>query len=208
MNKKFLVGLTTALMVLSVFVSLVSAATYDIFVTPDGDWVNYKSWGYFGTYYSTEVGANPNVVSHSYEPGNGNSANSTLRFSLAPFTETIADITSVTLNYNVLSVWTDGRENIGSFSGGGSVLASDGTGWQYFDITSSWQTMTILPTSIDYSFVYTGYSGFTFGSAEGNNPAYLRVITSGEGNPVPEPTTLLLFGFGLLCFAGANRKKI
>jgi len=199
------------LMVLMVMVSTVSATTFDIFVTTGNDWVTYRSWYYGGNYSYSEYAANPNQVSHSYEPGNGNAANSFLRFDLSSFTGSLSDITSVTFNYDVLSIWTEGRDDVGAFSGGGSVLASNGTGWKSFDVTSAWTSMTVIPAAIDYSIVYTGYSGFTFGSADGQNPAFLRIVTSGGDAPIPSPTpepaTMMLFGLGLIGLAKISRSK-
>lgn len=197
--------LAVTLMFVLFSVSLVSASTYDIFVLPSDDVVSYRSWWRGGSDTGSFLAANPNLVSHSYYDGDGTVYNTSLRFYLSQFTGAIADITSVTFNYDVLTIWSEGRDDVGTFSGGGSVLASNGTGWKSFDVTSSWQALQAVPTFIDYSIAYTGYSGFNFGSADGGNPAFLRITTA--GNPVPVPSAILLLGSGILGLAGLGRRK-
>jgi hypothetical protein len=206
------------LLVFLVFlVSLVSipafATTYDIHVNPEDDVVSGRWWGYFGNGTWTNASASPNQVSHRYEPGDGESRKTSLKFYTSSFTESISDITSVTFNYNVLSAWTDGRDDIGNFSGIGNALYSNGLGMQSIDLTYEWTSKTEVPTEVSYLFNYTGYSGFTFGSANGGDPSFLRIITADSNsqldNPsnVPEPGTLLLLFSGLIGVSGISRRR-
>lgn len=187
---------------------LATAASYDIPVTAGGDQVNYRQWYYGGSDRWSDVSANPNSVFHDYSYGSGSSANSSLSFDLSGLQLPADNIVSASFNFNVLEVWTQGRNDIGSFSGGGSVLYSAGSGWKSFDITESIQTaVRANASSASYGIEYTGYSGFTFDSAEGGMPAYLRITTPGIAMPVPEPETyaMLLAGLGLM--GGIARRK-
>ncbi len=162
------------------------AATIDIAVTAAGDTVYYRNWYYGGSDVWSKVDANPNQVSHSYEPGWGNSAWTVLNFDLNAFTVPVTEIISAALNIDILDIWTSGRDDVGNLNSGGTVLASGGTGWKSFDITDSFKSILAGGgTTAGYSFNFTGYSGFTFGSAEGGQPAYLRITTAGAqpGSP-------------------------
>ena len=107
---------------------------------------------------------------------------------------------SATFNFDILSHWTTTRDDIGTFSGGGSVLYSAGLGLQSFDISTSFiDLIGNHATTANYALLYTGYSGFTFGSADGGDPAYLQIITAGDDPAaIPEPDVLLLVGSGLI----------
>ncbi|SEM37812.1 VPLPA-CTERM protein sorting domain-containing protein [Syntrophus gentianae] len=200
-----LVGLVTVLFLLAMSVPAM-ASIYDISVTGSGDQVKYRYWGYFGSGTWWEANANPNIVYHSYEPGNGNSADTALSFDLTSLTVSAEDILSASLNFNILSVWTDGRDDIGNINGIGTVYASGGTGWKSFDITTSLiDNLNAAGTTANYYFSYTGYSGFTFGSAEGGQPAYLS-ITTASNTPVPLPAAAWIFGSGLLGLFQIRRK--
>jgi len=183
------------------------ASDYDISVTADGDRMYYRQWGYGGSNTGWIVDANPNQVSHSYEPGWGDSRATALSFDLTPLTSIpTEDILSASFNFRILDIWTSGRDDVGNLNNVGTVYASGGTGWKSFDITKSLtETLSNGGKTADYSFAYTGYSGFSFGSAEGGLPAYLS-ITTASVNPVPVPAAVWLFGSGLLGLFGIRRK--
>jgi hypothetical protein len=186
------------------------ASTYNIYVENAGDVVSGRSWWYGGSDNWTNPAANPNQVSHSYEPGNGNTANTSLSFNLSSIAGILSDdISSVTLNYNVLSIWTEGRDDVAA-TPFGKILYSNGTGWKNFTITPDSFNATrtdISPLSANYVFSYTGYSGLTFGSAEGGSPAYLQITTASIPAPVPLPGAMWLLGSGIAGLAAARRRK-
>ncbi len=203
--KKSIGILAILIMIMLIPVGVASAATYKIVVTPDGDKVYNRSWYSGGNDRWWTVNANPNTVSHRYDPGDGYSTYTSLTFNLGGYTEPVEDIISATFNFDILSVSTEGRDDIGSFSAGGTVLYSGGTGLKSFDITDNLKTqLTSSPGTAGYSLNYTGYSGFTFGSADGLNPAYLSITTS---SPVPVPGAIWLLGSGLVGLIGFSRRK-
>ncbi len=168
------------------------------------DVVHHRSWYYGGNDRWSEASANPNTVYHSYEPGNGNSANTSLTFRLGGVSVLPADISSVTLNFDVLTIWSESRDDVGEISGVGSVLASRGTGWKSYDVTSQVvDALTRGTGQADFFISYTGYSGFNFGAAEGGNPAYLSITA------VPEPDALLmaLAALGVVGVASRRRRQ-
>jgi hypothetical protein len=182
------------------------ANVYDIHVTPAGDVVHYFSrWG---RDYSTwdDVAANPNSVSHRYD-GETNTSDTSLSFAGSAFTIPVGDIQSASFNYDVLSIW--GGDVVATFSGGGSVLNSRGTGWKSFDITEGLKgSLATSPSSINYAFSYAGYSGFTFGSADGGDPAFIKITTEGITAAVPELETyaMMLAALGLIGAIACRRK--
>jgi hypothetical protein len=202
MIKKVLLTLAMAVMVFSMFIPLASATTYDISVTADGDKVHSHNWYYGGSDWWWDVGANPNIVYHSYEPGWGNTSSTELSFDISSFAAPAANILSASLNINVLNVWTSGRDDIGALGGSGAsgiVYNSGGAGMKSFDVTDGFiNLLNNQSAAANYTFIYTGYSGFTFGSAEGQSPAFLRITTADVGDPIPEPSTMILFSSGLL----------
>lgn len=206
MKKRFSFRLLHAALAAAALFSAASAvaASYQIPVTAAGDVMWRRNWYYGGSDTWSEPGANPNAVYHEYEPGWGNTAYTTLTFSLAPLLPVApADIQSATFNFDVLEVWTSGRDDIGTFSAGGTVYHSGGTGWKSFDITDNLRgVLGSGASSVTYTLNYTGYSGFTFGSAEGGLPAYLQVTAV----PEPEAWAMMLAGLGLMGAAVRRRK--
>ncbi|MGB2832655.1 MAG: FxDxF family PEP-CTERM protein [Methylotenera sp.] len=119
----------------------------------------------------------------------------------------VADIISASFNFNILDIWTQGRDDVGNLNGVGPVLFSEGAGRKSFDITDGFKTsFANAPLTAIYYFSYTGYSGFTFASAEGGDPAYLRITTIAAAVPEPETYVMLLAGLGLVGFVARRRK--
>ena len=175
------------------------AATQDIAVTAAGDRVWYREWWRGGADTGWIVDANPNQVSHSYYDGSGSARNTAITFDLSTALGIpVSDITSITFNFKIVDIWTEGRNDVANLDYVGPVLFSGGTGWKSFDVTTRVRdALGVDAPSADFYFSYTGYSGFTFASAEGGNPAFLRIETA---NVVPEPETyaLMLIGLGVL----------
>lgn len=205
-TKRWVVGLLSLLS--SVAMSSAMATTQDIAVTAAGDRVYWRQWYYGGNDRGWVVEANPNQVSHSYEPGWGSSNDTALTFNLAPALGLpVADITSVTLNFNILDIWTSGRDDVGNLNDYGTVFYSGGKGLKSIDVTVPVKAaIGSAAATVDFYFAYTGYSGFTFASAEGGNPAFLRIESVGA---VPEPQTyaLWLAGLGMMAALGARRGR-
>lgn len=186
------------------------AATQDIAVTAAGDRVYYRDWYYGGSDRGWIVDANPNQVSHSYTPGDGRSRETALTFDLTSAQAIpVDDITSITFNYNIESIWTEGRDDVANLNDLGTVLASGGTGWKSFDVTTRVKSaLGAHQTAADFYFSYTGWSGFTFSSAEGGNPAFLRITTlSASAVPEPDAYALLLAGLGVVGAVSLRRKQ-
>lgn len=189
----------------------VSAGFYDLAVTTAGDrvWNWDKSSSYVYTWL--DPNANPNAVGHYYDYDNrsGYYQDTYLTFGLGGLLPPLQDIVSVSLNFNVLSVWTTGREDIGSIGAFGTVTYSGGIGLKSFDVTDFMKSiLQANGNTANFSVNHTGFSGFTFGSAEGGDPAYLRFATAnGEPSPVPEPGSALLVSLGLLGLAAAKRSR-
>lgn len=186
------------------------AATIDIAVTAAGDRVfNWdKSSSYVYTWWTVE--ANPNQVAHYYDYDNrsGSYQDTALSFDLTSLAVPVADIISASFNFNILSIWGADGTAVGSLNTLGTVYNDGVTGWKAFDITESLKfILTNGGTTADYYFSHASQSGFTFGSAEGGQPAFLRINTAaGVGSPVPIPAAVWLFGTGLLGLFGVRRK--
>ena len=133
-----------------------------------------------------------------------------LTFDLSSIKGKVTDIASASLNFNIVNIWTEGRNDVANLNGFGTVNADGGTGWKSFDVTSTISDALAGPsTTAGFYFSYTGYSGFQFSSAEGGQPAFLRITTAdplGAPSPVPVPPGVWLLGSGLVGLFGIHRK--
>ncbi len=192
-----------------VCISPVSAATIDIGVAPENDITSSRDWYPGGSFRSTFVNANPNQISHWYgdsSTGGTTYATSwTFDLSTAP---DMADVTSVTFNYDVLNVWatanwtgTPARNDVATLSTGDTFYLTDGLGWKSFDVTDD--AITWSGSTATLSGSHTGWAGLTIGAAEGDLGAYLSYTTSA----VPEPSSTTLLGLGGLALMLRRRRK-
>ncbi len=241
MGKKIL-GLIAVFVLMGV--ASASAAVINIPVTAAGDGIYYKdNWpggsskGFIsdggsigGSYWFMQSGGTSTSVTTGYA-----------QFSLAP-ASALTNINSVTLNLYMLSSGmdsnlnspgsinhstSDGNGNASQTLGGTqlvSVVPVGLSGWTAFDVKDyiladlaanhSWAAFSFDYDGSYHTWDWYRSSGFSFSSAEGGNPAYLRIVTSdatnggGATNAVPEPMTMSLFGLGGVAMAFARRRMI
>jgi len=194
------------------------ATSFQISVTPDGDNYYSHAWWNSGHYNHNIYGSNDIKTTYYYYPGDGGRyEEARLSFDLSSLSSiNVDDIIGASINIDITSAYN----NVGGTDAGGlsyanqtdSVLAS-AFGWTSFNITDRLKSrLNAGDTTASFMGNHNGgpYDGwgYIFTSAEEGNPAYLDITTAG-GSPVPEPTTLLLLGTGLIGLAGwGKRKKI
>lgn len=189
------------------FASVASASYIDLFVTGAGDGFSGKDrYGFFSSWensgFTTTSTENP--VYHWYSSGdaNGSWRNTYLQFGLGDFIGDIADIVSITFNYNLLRTasledryyTTAGTlyhaSNSSSATGAASqsiggnqlvaqVAVGQATGWLSYDVTD----MIVNDLTLGYlwsafSFMNNSYAGLWFSSAESGDAAFLRIETA------------------------------
>ena len=113
--------------------------------------------------------------------------------------------TTVTLDFNsAINSFGINVTDWGDF-GSGSLIFRNDIGESYTIATSSLPNNNVLFFGIinsDFSFISVDLVNSISGEAYAIDEVYY-----GNTSPVPEPTTILLFGLGLLGLTGVNRKK-
>lgn len=95
-------------------------------------------------------------------------------------------------------------------------LGNNGTGTNHFLVTWGGETVYEMINSDDFDYTQFTFSGLTATSTSTeltfgfrNDPScfYIDDISVTSSSPVPEPTTILLFGTGIAGLAVAGRRK-
>lgn len=163
----------------------------------EGDIATWLSQGNGIIAWSEPIGFNPwEWLPDAIEPANANSGhdNSVI----------IQDATHPVmagLSTTALSGWgTSSHNSFASYASSWDVLASNSTGGAV-TIAGTYGSGRVVLSAQDPDFHYTSPSGPQALFAQN------AINWVGGANPIPEPTTVALFGAGLLFCAGMSRKK-
>ena len=212
MFKRILFGTLMMFMATSSFASIINVA-----VTPAGDGVynNYRSP--YGKDASFAVDASPNGASYYFYQSSGTTTDTNTayaQFNLSGLSSW-EDITSISLNLNILSAAvdsysktpgkinhssSDGNGNASQKLGGNEFVASiipDSLGWKAFDVTAfvkqdmidgqNWSAFSFDYDGSYYTWDSYRTSGFSFSSAEQNNGAQAAFLSFTTSAPTGDP---------------------
>jgi hypothetical protein len=200
------------LVLLSVALLASSASAVNIYVSPAGD-------GERNNGYVESGGSSIMLRYYYYGGGSQDYRRGIMEIPISSLRSTNLTGATITLNYYVAQSTNAGTHlSGGRFEGDGAVTSADYTRSGSMDFLAAYMTMTPGWNSVNVaSYVRnqltSGYSWANFyfepaddstaviGSAEGGKAAYLNVI------PVPEPSSLLALGGGLISLAGLIRRK-
>jgi hypothetical protein len=79
---------------------------------------------------------------------------------------------------------------------------------QFFDLTGNWGEGLHLYGESFADFTIEGQINFIWSGSVGNSDMGAFIGWSNTTNPIPEPTTILLLGIGLIGLAGIGRKRL
>ncbi len=220
--KKLLVALAaTAILV----PSLALASVTDIATTNEGDGTWYRNNWYAGSYSGFNEGGDLGTTYLFFGGADRYFEKAYMQFDLSGFGGNVADIQSVTFNFNLLSRAGSGtlgslwhKDNSSAATGLASQLISgnqkiaditSGTaiGWNSIDVTN--MLVNDLTEGYGYSAFSSTYSSnwdlsFVIGSSESNMAPYLQIVTA---SGVPAPATIGLMLTGLFGVVGTRRRK-
>ncbi|XOV87035.1 MAG: hypothetical protein ACFHX7_19025 [Pseudomonadota bacterium] len=220
--KRFLVAFAMIAMLIPP-VALASITNIATTNESDGTW--YRNNWYAGSYSGFYEGGDLGTTYLYFGGADRYFEKSYMQFNLSGFAGNVADIQSVTFNFNLLGVEGSGtlgslwhRDNSSTATGLASQLlagnqkitditSNTAIGWNSIDVTS------MLVNDLTQGYAYSAFSStyssnwdlsFAIGSSESNLAPYLQIITSASA---PAPASFVLLVSGLLGIAGLRRQQ-